>query len=84
MVYSFVLIVMVLCDVFGCSKRSGRNKDVHFCQIPKVVKNKGESTEKLREKRRAVVLSAIKRADITDKILANAPGTSSLASHFST
>ena len=70
-VYSFVLIVMVLCIVFGCSKRSGRDKDVHFYRIPKVVKNRGESTEKLSEKRRVGFLSAIKRADITDKILAN-------------
>ena len=62
---------MVICIVFGCSKRSGRDKDVHFYRIPKVVKNRGESTEKLSEKRRAGFLSAIKRVDITDKILAN-------------
>ena len=62
---------MVLCVVFGCSKRSGRDKDVHFYRIPKVVKNRGESTEKLSEKRRAGFLSAIKRVDITDKILVN-------------
>ena len=53
------------------SKRSFRDKDVHFYRIPKVVKNRGESTEKLSEKRRAGFLSALKRADITDKILAN-------------
>ena len=38
-VYSFVLIVMVLCVVFGCSKRSGRDKDVHFDRIPRTEVN---------------------------------------------
>ena len=44
---------MVLCVVFGCSKRSGRDKDVSFYRIPKVIKNKGEDMEKLSRKRRA-------------------------------
>ena len=62
---------MVLCVVFGCSKRSGRDKDVSFYRIPKVITNKGEDMEKLSRKRRAGVLSATKRADLTEKIMAN-------------
>ena len=58
--------------VFGCSKCSKRDKDVHFYRIPKVVTNKGPDTEALSKRRRqGYYLSAIKRADITEKILAN-------------
>ena len=28
---------MVLCIVVGCSKRSGRDKDVSFYKLPKVI-----------------------------------------------
>ncbi len=62
---------MVLCVVFGCSKHSKRDKDVHFYRIPKVVTNKGPDTEALSKRRRQGYLSAIERADITEKILAN-------------
>ena len=36
---------MVLCVVFGCSKRSGRDKDVSFFGIPKVIYNKGDKIQ---------------------------------------
>lgn len=62
---------MVLCVVFGCSKRSGRDKDVSFYRVPKVITNKGKDLEKLSRKRRAGYLSAIRRADLTEKIIAN-------------
>ena len=51
----------------------------------KVVNNRGESSEKLSEKKLAGFLSAIKRADITDMMWLMtefAPGTSSLASQL--
>lgn len=62
---------MVLCVVVGCSKRSGRDKDVSFYRIPKVITGKGEAKEKLSRRRRAGFLSAIMRADLTEKVLAN-------------
>ena len=42
MVYSSARGVMVLCVVFGCSKRSGRDKDVW---IPEVITTKGKDLE---------------------------------------
>ena len=62
---------MVLCLVFGCSKRSGRDKDVAFYRIPKVITNRGKDLEKLSRKRRAGFLSAIKRSELTEKIISN-------------
>ncbi len=48
------------CIVVGCSKRSGRDKDVSFYRIPKVVTNRGHGVEKLSQKRRQGFLSAIR------------------------
>lgn len=62
---------MVLCVVFGCSKRSGRDKDVSFFRIPKIVTNRSEAKEELSRRRRAGFLSAIKRDDLTEKVLSN-------------
>ena len=62
---------MVLCVVVGCSKRSGRDRDVSFYRIPKVIKSRGEEREQLSEKRRSGFLAAIMRADLTEKILVN-------------
>ena len=62
---------MVLCVVLGCSKRSGRDREVHFYRIPKVITNRGRDIKKLSKKRRACFLAAIKREGLTEKILAN-------------
>ena len=69
--YSLVQKAMVLCVVVGCSKRSGRDKDVSFYRIPKIVTNRGEAIQELSRKRRAGFLSAIMRADLTQKVLSN-------------
>ncbi len=61
----------MLCIVVVCSKRSGRDKDVSFYRIPKVVTNRGHGLKKLSQKRRQGFLSAIKRANLTQKILSN-------------
>ena len=45
--------------VFGCSKRSGRDKDVSFYRTPKVITNKGKDMEELTLKRHAGFISAI-------------------------
>ena len=60
---------MVLCVVVGCSRRSGRDKDVSFYRIPKIIRKRGEETRKLSEKRRNGFVAAICRRDITAKIL---------------
>ena len=62
---------MVLCVVFGCSKRSGRDKDVSFFRIPKVITTKGKELEKLSRKRREGFLAAVRRSDLTEKIISN-------------
>ena len=62
---------MVLCVVFGCSKRSGRDKDVSFYRIPKVVSGKGPEILSLSKKRREGYLKAISRVGLTEKILTN-------------
>ncbi len=62
---------MVLCVVFGCTKRSGRDKDVSFFRIPKVIYNKGDKVLELSRRRRNGYLAAISRMGLTEKILKN-------------
>ena len=53
---NLAIVKMVLCVVLGCSKRSGRDKDVSFFRIPKVKTNRGIDMEILSRKRRSVYL----------------------------
>lgn len=62
---------MVLCVVFGCSKRSGRDKDVRFFRIPKVIRNRGPTRLQLSQRRRTGFLTTISRSGMTEKILSN-------------
>ena len=62
---------MVLCVVFGCSKRSGRDKDVSFFRIPRIIYNKGEQVYTMSKKRRDGFLATISRVGLTEKILNN-------------
>ena len=62
---------MVLCLIVGCSKRSGRDKNVSFYRIPKVITRKGPRIEELSRRRRTGFISAISRDDLTDSILEN-------------
>ena len=70
---------MVSCVVVGCSKRSGRDRDV---SLLKVTVSKGPRCLELSKKHRKRYLAAISRGDLTEKILANdricIPGISSL------
>ena len=59
---------MVLYVVFGCSKRSGRDKDV---RIPRIICNKGEQVYTLSKKRRDGFKAAISRVFLIEKILKN-------------
>ncbi len=59
---------MVLCIVVGCTKRSGRDKDVSFYRLPKIMSTRNLELSK---KRRAGYLAAISRKDLTEKIMAN-------------
>ncbi len=40
-----------ICQVYGCLKRSGRDKDVSFFRIPRVISNKGEEVCSLSRRR---------------------------------
>ena len=62
---------MVLCVVVGCSKRSGRDKDVSFYKLSEITASKGSRVLELSKKRRAGYIDAISRGDLTEKILAN-------------
>ncbi len=62
---------MVLCAVYGCSKRSGRDKDVSFFRILKLIYRKGEELFSLSKRRRDGLLAAISRVGLTEKILKN-------------
>ena len=53
LVYNQLVNSMVLCVVIGCSKRSGRDKDVSFFRIPKVISNRGKREHELTKRRRA-------------------------------
>ena len=52
---------MVLCVVIGCSKRSGRDKDVSYYRIPVVIRHQSEREYELSKKRRDGFLAAISR-----------------------
>lgn len=54
-------LAMVLCLVLGCSKRSGRDKDVSFYRVPKVIASRGKQEYELTKRRRAGFLAAISR-----------------------
>ena len=62
---------MVLCVVIGCSKRSGRDKDVSFYRIPKVIAHRGKQEYELTKKRRAGFLAAISRDTKGTRVLEN-------------
>ncbi|KAI4824095.1 hypothetical protein KUCAC02_012638 [Chaenocephalus aceratus] len=47
----------VCCVVYGCSNRSGREKNKRFYRVPKVVVHKAEQYKKLTEERRKKWLS---------------------------
>lgn len=57
---------MVLCAIFGCGTKSGRDKGVRFARIPQVVDWQGEAYKKLTELRRERWISAISRSDLTE------------------
>ncbi len=61
----------MLCIVVGCTKSSGRDKDVSFYRLPKIMSSRGTTILELSKKRRAGYLAAISRKDITEKIMAN-------------
>ena len=62
---------MVICAVYGCSKCSGRDKNVSFYRLPAVNKYQGRKDYELRLKRRADYLAAIGRKNIAPKSLKN-------------
>ena len=62
---------MVICAVYGCSKRSGRDKNVSFYRLPALNKYQGRKNYELRLKRRAGYLAAIGRKNIAPKSLKN-------------
>ena len=61
---------MVICAIFGCSNRSGRDK-VRFFHLPAVVKHQGEQMFSVTTKQRCAWLKAISRDDLTDDKLSN-------------
>ena len=60
---------MVLCAIFGCATRSGRDKGINMARIPSVITSRGEEVRKLSEERRNKWISAISSEDLTDNIL---------------
>lgn len=62
---------MVMCIVLGCSKRSGRDKDVSFYRVPKVITSRGKQEYELTKKRRDGFLAAISRDGLKKTILEN-------------
>ena len=55
----------------GCSKRSGRDKDVSFYRGPVIIRNEDELNEELTTERRRKWISAISRDDIAKKKMEN-------------
>ena len=62
---------MVLCMIFGCASKSGRDKGFYFARLPSVVTNQGEEAQELSRERRFHWISAISHDDLTKEILEN-------------
>ena len=62
---------MVICIVYGCSKRSDRDKDVSFYRIPAVRKDRGSAELELSTRRREGFIAAISRDDLTNSKIEN-------------
>ena len=67
----FAVKTMVICLVAGCSKRSGRDKDVSFYRIPKIMKNNHRLEGLCRRRTPDGFIAAIGRSDLTETILDN-------------
>ena len=60
-----------ICIVVGCGSRGNRD-DVKFYSVPAVLNHKFlPHKNELSQQRRALWIAAIKRADLTDRILKN-------------
>ena len=57
---------MVLCLMYGCGTKSGRNKGAQFSKFPEIIINEGEEARKLSEVRRERWISAISREDLKE------------------
>ena len=57
--------------VIGCSKRSGRDKDVSFYRILKIIMHRGKQDYELNKKRRNGFLAAVSREALRDKVVTN-------------
>ena len=57
--------------IVGRGSNSSPGISVTFSRVPSIVKNQGEEAENLSHERRSRWISAISRADLTEKILEN-------------
>ena len=67
------------CCVFGCGKRSERDKNVRFFGVPKVITHQGEKTRQISFERREKWLANIRRDAVSKGEVKN-PNVCSL--HF--
>ena len=58
-----------MCLIVDCSRKTGRGKGVRLYRVPAIITNQGPEVEELSIERRRLWISAISRADLTDKIL---------------
>ena len=78
----YALRDMVICVVVGCSRNSKRAKGVSFFRLHTVVRHQGEKAIELSEKRRALWLSPIRRADLGPEKFAVAISSRASTSKF--
>ncbi|XP_068697351.1 uncharacterized protein [Montipora capricornis] len=60
---------MPMCLIVGCSRKTGRGRGVRLYRVPAIITNQGPEVEELSIERWQFWISAISRADLTDKIL---------------
>ncbi len=63
--------VIVLCVAVGCSTRSGRNRDVSFFSLPKVINTQDKELYTPSKRRKDGYLAGISRVGLTDNIMYN-------------
>ena len=59
---------MPMCLMVGCSRKTGRGKGVRLYRVPAIITNQSPEVEELSIERRRLWISAISRADLTEKI----------------
>ena len=70
---------MVICAIFGCVNRSGRDKEKGYFRLPSVITHQGPQTQELSKKKQELWVARIRRDDLKPE---QYPNTRVCSDHF--